>query len=99
MSENDTNKDEPNFAELSNRLAQVSWQIQNEIATCLKEFQLTRQQFHVLVIVSQADAEGLPSLEISRRMIEGLPDITRLIDRLVHAGLVRRSRSAVDRVA
>ena len=97
MSEPETRNNEDLFVELANLLAGISWQMQNEITHCLKPFKLTRQQFNVLEVLGDVGSEGLPSLEISRRLVEGLPDITRLIDRLVHAGLVRRTRSAVDR--
>ena len=92
MSEPETRNNEDLFVELANLLAGISWQMQNEITHCLKPFKLTRQQFNVLEVLGDVGSEGLPSLEISRRLVEGLPDITRLIDRLV-----RRTRSAVDR--
>jgi DNA-binding MarR family transcriptional regulator len=41
--------------------------------------------------------EPLPCQEIASRMITRLPDITRLVDRLLEAGLVERSRTPMDR--
>jgi DNA-binding MarR family transcriptional regulator len=41
--------------------------------------------------------EGLPSLEIADRLIARVPDITRLVDGLLHDGLVLRTRCTDDR--
>ncbi len=54
-------------------------------------------QFNVLRILRGARATGLPTLEISARMVEQSPGITRLIDRLEAAGLARRERPRTDR--
>lgn len=58
---------------------------------------VTVQQFNVLRILRGAGAEGLPTLEIGRRMVEQQPGVTRLVDRLVAKKLVDRERDAVDR--
>lgn len=58
---------------------------------------ITLQQFNVLRILRGAGDSGLPTLEIGVRMIEQMPGITRLIDRLEAKGLVRRERCASDR--
>lgn len=58
---------------------------------------LTFQQYNVLRILRGAGEEGLPTLEIGARMIEHVPGITRLLDRLETKGLVTRGRTGVDR--
>lgn len=58
---------------------------------------LTFQQYNVLRILRGAGEEGLPTLEIGNRMIERMPGITRLLDRLEGKGLVRRERCPEDR--
>lgn len=58
---------------------------------------ITRQQFNVLRILKGMHPGGYPRCEISRRMIEKAPDVTRLIDRLEQQGLVERARSGEDR--
>jgi DNA-binding MarR family transcriptional regulator len=57
---------------------------------------LTPNQYNVLRILRGAPA-GLTCGDIGERMIARDPDITRLVDRLTRAGLVRRSRSTRDR--
>lgn len=62
-----------------------------------KEYGLTETQYNVLRILAGADDEGLPSLEIARRMITRVPDITRLVDRLQRNGWVLRRPCPRDR--
>ena len=58
---------------------------------------LSSPQYNILRILRGEGGDGLPCLEIASRMITCVPDITRLIDRLDRAGLVRRERSEADR--
>ena len=58
---------------------------------------LSLAQYNVLRILRNAGDEGLPTLAIRERMIEEAAGITRLIDKLEAAGLVRRDRSSDDR--
>ena len=58
---------------------------------------ITIQQYNVLRILRGAGPDGLPTLTIRDRMIHEAPGITRLVDKLEHAGLVRRERSSPDR--
>jgi DNA-binding MarR family transcriptional regulator len=58
---------------------------------------VTQQQYNVLRILRGSHPEPLPTLEIGERLIERVPGITRLIDRLEEKGLVARKRDADDR--
>lgn len=58
---------------------------------------ITLQQYNVLRILRGTYPEPLPTLEIGERLIERMPGITRLLDRLEEKGLVRRERCAEDR--
>lgn len=58
---------------------------------------ITIQQYNVLRILRGAGDEGVPTLAIRDRMVHHAPGITRLLDKLVDAGLVRRERCAPDR--
>ncbi len=64
--------------------------------TC-SEHGITRGQYNVLRILRGAHPEGHPRCEIALRMVERAPDVTRLVDRLEHQGLVERDRSESDR--
>ena len=55
---------------------------------------ISMAQYNVLRILRGAGDQGLPTLAIRERMIEEAAGITRLIDKLERAGLVRRDRGA-----
>jgi DNA-binding MarR family transcriptional regulator len=52
---------------------------------------------NVLRILRGVHPDGHPRCEIVERMLDPSPDVTRLIDKLVERGLVRRSKSERDR--
>ncbi len=58
---------------------------------------LSLAQYNALRIVRGAGAGGIPTLAIRERMIEEGTTITRLLDKLEAAGLVRRERASPDR--
>ena len=58
---------------------------------------MSNEQYNVLRILRGAGENGLPTLEISSRMLSRSPNITRLLDRLIAKKLVRRSRPKEDR--
>lgn len=68
-----------------------------QMGRLFREHQLTSPQYNILRILRGEGGVGLPCLEIASRMITGVPDITRLIDRLEKAQLVDRERSVEDR--
>ena len=71
-------------------------QIENRLGRLLREYGLTPSQYNVLRIL-RGEGHSLPSLEIADRMIQVVPAITGLIDRLERQELVRRQRCAQDR--
>jgi DNA-binding MarR family transcriptional regulator len=58
---------------------------------------ITRAQYNALRILRGAHPAGYPRGEISARLLERAPDVTRLIDRLEKRRLVQRVRSGDDR--
>ena len=67
------------------------------LARVLEPFRLSLAQYNALRIVRGAGEEGIPTLAIRDRMIEEGTTITRVLDKLEAAGLVRRERSVPDR--
>ena len=67
--------------------------LRGDIERVLQENGITLQQFNVLRILRGKHPDPMPTLEIAARMIERAPGITRLLDRLEAAGLVKRTRS------
>jgi DNA-binding MarR family transcriptional regulator len=57
---------------------------------------LTFPQYNLLRILNGAYPNGYSRGDISRRMIDRAPDMTRMIDRLVKRELVERERSGAD---
>jgi DNA-binding MarR family transcriptional regulator len=58
---------------------------------------ISTAQYNVLRILRGAGDDGMPTLSIRERLVEEAAGITRLIDKLVAAGLVRRERRSADR--
>lgn len=58
---------------------------------------LSLAQYNALRIIRGSGAGGIPTLSIRERMIDEGTTITRLLDKLEDAGLIRRERTTPDR--
>ena len=58
---------------------------------------VTGAQYNVLRILRGAGEAGLGRNEIRERLPDRMPDVTRLLERMETAGLVRRERGSQDR--
>jgi MarR family transcriptional regulator, organic hydroperoxide resistance regulator len=58
---------------------------------------ISQSQYNILRILRGARPKALKISEIADRMITRDPDVTRLVDRLIKQGLVRRERGEEDR--
>jgi DNA-binding MarR family transcriptional regulator len=67
-----------------------------EMVQSLAPYEITLQQFNVLIILRHAGSEGLPTLEVAARLVEQTPGITRLMNTLVAKRYIRRRRSKQD---
>jgi len=65
-------------------------------AVCAR-YGITGVQYNALRILRGAHPDGHPRCDVSRRLMRAAPDVTRMLDRLVRRGLVRRARGAEDR--
>jgi DNA-binding MarR family transcriptional regulator len=63
----------------------------------LKPYKITGTQYNVLRILRGAEPDGLCRNEVRERLLNRMPDATRLLDRMEEAGLVTRSRETGDR--
>lgn len=68
----------------------------NRFGKLFREYGLTSSQYNILRIL-RGEGAPLPSLEIAARMIQIVPAITGLIDRLEEAAMVKRRRCESDR--
>lgn len=58
---------------------------------------LSDAQFNALRILRGHHPSGVPSQTIGEQLIAQVPDVTRLVDRLVEAGWAQRHRTSEDR--
>jgi len=63
----------------------------------LRPYGITATQYNVLRILRGAEPAGLCRHEVSARLLNRMPDATRLLDRMEDAELVTRARGTEDR--
>lgn len=84
-------------------LARTHAQLTGPFARLFREHGLSEATYNILRVLRgvrknpENGRDALPSGEIGGRLVTRLPDVTRLVDRLVEAGLVERTRGAEDR--
>lgn len=71
--------------------------LQNNMRKALKPHGITTQQYNVLRILRGAKGEPISTHEIKRRMLEPMPDISRLVDRLVSKNLAAKCTTQKDK--
>lgn len=71
-------------------------QLHNRFGRLFREYDLTHSQYNVLRIL-RGEGQPMPCLEIGERMIQVVPAMTGLLDRLEKQGLVTRRRCTQDR--
>jgi len=71
-------------------------QFQNRFGRLFRQYSLTSSQYNLLRIL-RGEGQPMPCLEIAERMVQVVPAMTGLIDRLEKQELVRRDRCVKDR--
>jgi DNA-binding MarR family transcriptional regulator len=71
--------------------------LNDSLEQTLKPYKITGTQYNVLRILRGAEPNGLCRNEVRGRLLNRMPDATRLLDRMEEAGLVTRSRESDDR--
>ncbi len=71
--------------------------VRRRIAAAVAPQGLSFEQFNILRILRGVAPQGLPTLEVSARLVEQAPAITRMTEKLESKGLLRRERSQEDR--
>ena len=71
--------------------------VRRRLARVVEQEGITLQQYNVLRILRGAQGAPISALEVAERLIEETPGVSRLLDRLVVKGLIRRDRSLQDR--
>lgn len=78
-------------------LQRAAARLMDGVAELLKPYGLRPAQYNALRILRGAHPEQLNCRQVAARMMTREPDLTRLLDRLERAGLVRRRRQSSDR--
>ena len=92
-----TSREFPPGEELLLALAIATSDLGDLSVAVLSRFQLTHPQYNVLRMLAGAGERGMTHAQITQWMISGVPDVTRLVDRLEGRDLVRRARDDQDR--
>lgn len=77
-------------------LLRTADQYQNRFGRLFRKYNITGSQYNVLRIL-RGEGKPIPSLEIASRMVQVVPAITGIIDRLEKQELVERQRCSHDR--
>lgn len=78
-------------------VVRTGMRLQDAFERMLKPHGITGTQYNVLRILRGAEPAGLCRNELRDRMINRMPDVTRLLDRMEEAGLIGRTRESEDR--
>jgi len=79
-----------------NLLYTYGWVIE-KIKAFLAQEDITHQQFNILRILRGAHPEPLSTLQIRERMLDKMSDTSRIVDRLVVKGLVKKVTCGKDK--
>lgn len=79
-----------------NLLYTYSWVMEKVKEICASE-NLTPQQFNILRILRGSYPEPLSTLQIRQRMLDKMSDTSRIVDRLIIKGLVKKDVSPKDK--
>ncbi|HEX6333419.1 MAG TPA: MarR family transcriptional regulator [Flavisolibacter sp.] len=79
-----------------NLLFTYGWVIE-KIKTFLASEDITHQQFNILRILRGSHPEPLSTLQIRERMLDKMSDTSRIVDRLVLKGLVKKTICPSDK--
>jgi DNA-binding MarR family transcriptional regulator len=88
---------EPDEQHLYDTLAQTHDLLSAAFNQMFQGYDLTHTQFMVMKVIQAAGKDGIATQKIGQRILTRVPDVTRILDRLVRNGLVQRNRSKEDK--
>jgi DNA-binding MarR family transcriptional regulator len=71
--------------------------LHSDFAKLFRAHGITATVFNAMRVIIQGPKEGLPVGKVGAGLIQQVPDITRLLDRMERDGWVKRKRSKIDR--
>ena len=78
-------------------VARTEAALREHLEDVLKPFGVSINQYNVLRILRGAGHDGMCRNEIRDRLVDRMPDVTRLLDRMEETGWVVRTRGTEDR--
>jgi DNA-binding MarR family transcriptional regulator len=79
-----------------NLMYTYGWMLER-IKSLLSREDITHQQYNILRILRGSAPEPISTLQIRERMLDKMSDTSRIVDRLVGKGLVKKSTCAKDK--
>jgi DNA-binding MarR family transcriptional regulator len=86
----DIHQKEKNRKEVLEALMRVNQYLINEINDCLRDFDITRQQYNVLCIINEQSNNEVHINLIKDHLIDKMSDASRIVNRLVSKQLVTK---------
>lgn len=84
------------WQQLRDNICETEVWLRTTLKDFLEEFGITQQQFNILRILRDANNEPMSTKEIQALMIDKRSDTSRLVDRLIEKGLVRKRKNPDD---
>lgn len=84
------------WQELRNNILETEVWLRSNLKEFLEEFDVTQQQLSILRILKAANNEPLSTKQIQAKMRDRNSDTSRLVDRLIDKGLVRKRKDPHD---
>src|SRR5882724_2877747 len=79
-----------------NLIYTFNW-LNEKIDKIFEQYDITQQQFNILRILRGAGGGPLSTLQIRQRMLDKMSDTSRIVDRLIKKGLVKKNICKADR--
>ena len=86
-----------NFQKVAVNLLYTNGWLRDQMKMIFDREDITAQQFNILRILRGSFPAPLSTLQIRDRMVEKMSDTSRLVDRLVTKGLVKKVTAETDR--
>lgn len=83
--------------ELLVTLMRTSDVLRHALERALEPWRISPEQYNVLRILRGVAPGGHPTLEIAERMVSRSPNISRMVEKMIRKGLIRRQRDRSDR--
>lgn len=85
------------WQELRDNIRETEVWLRANLKSFLDEFNITQQQLTILRVLKEANHNPLSTKQLQAKMLDKGSDTSRLVDRLIDKGLVRKRKDPNDR--